>query len=462
MTLADLQLDRRELIAHALELVETWEAKMPPCAPHGSSTVSAAAFRDAWDEFAARMSASLPFFHPRYAGHMTKPPHPVALAAQLAAMAMNPNNHALDASPATSRMEHEVIEQLAGMLGLPALAIGHLTSGGTVANLEALWVAHELRPGRSVVVGRNAHYTHERVAAMLGLPIRMVDADGCGRIDLAAVERECRRGDVGTVVLTAGTTGLGVVDAIDQALVLRERYDVRLHVDAAYGGFFAVLADGAALAAPVAAALRAVAAADSVVIDPHKHGLQPYGCGAVLFRDPAVRRVYRHDAPYTYFTRAGEHLGEISLECSRPGAPAAGLWFTLRMLPPTEAGLGSVLQPSIAAAREWERRLEAHDELRVYAHGDLDIVTYFPDAPTAAAVDRRSRAVLEAGMADPEDPVFLSLLRIEATQLARRRPELTVDADQASVLRSVLMKPEHHAAVPDLIDRIASLARVTR
>src|SRR6185436_2957634 len=68
---------------------------------------------------------------------------------------------------------------------------------------------------------------------------------------------------------------------------------------------------------------RAIAECDSVVVDPHKHGLQPYGCGAVLFADPGVGRLYSHDSPYTYFTSDELHLGEISLECSRAGAAAA-------------------------------------------------------------------------------------------------------------------------------------------
>jgi tyrosine decarboxylase/aspartate 1-decarboxylase len=78
--------------------------------------------------------------------------------------------------------------------------------------------------------------------------------------------------------------------------------------------------------------------ADSIVIDPHKHGLQPYGCGCVLFRDPAVGRFYKHDSPYTYFTSKQLHLGEISLECSRAGASAVALWATQQLLPLTPGG----------------------------------------------------------------------------------------------------------------------------
>ena len=69
------------------------------------------------------------------------------------------------------------------------------------------------------------------------------------------------------------------------------------------------------------------------MVDPHKHGLQPYGCGCILFRDPAVGRFYKHDSPYTYFTSEDLHLGEISLECSRAGASAVALWATQQLLP---------------------------------------------------------------------------------------------------------------------------------
>src|SRR5207302_1647347 len=126
-------------------------------------------------------------------------------------------------------------------------------------------------------------------------------------------------------------------------------HGVRLHVDAAYGGFFALLADGhepGVRTAPFAAVRRA----DSVVVDPHKHGLQPYGCGCVVFADPGVGRLYAHDSPYTYFTSKELHLGEITLECSRAGAAAAALWTTLRALPLTRDGLGRQLEASRRAA----------------------------------------------------------------------------------------------------------------
>ena len=109
--------------------------------------------------------------------------------------------------------------------------------------------------------------------------------DGRGRMRLDALEDELRKGDVGTVVATLGTTAIGAVDPLDEILALRKRYGFRVHVDAAYGGYFGLIAD--ALDEPARRAYAAIGQADSIVIDPHKHGLQPYGCGCVLFRDPA-------------------------------------------------------------------------------------------------------------------------------------------------------------------------------
>ena len=444
---------------------EAFRGRWEPVPEAAAAAVDDRRLAAAWAEYTGRLQDNYPFFHPRYAGQMLKPPHPVAMAAYLAAMTVNPNNHALDGGPATGAMEKEVVGDLAAMFGLPETTLGHLTSSGTIANLEALWVARQLAPTKAVAHSAEAHYTHARMCEVLGVESVAVPADAAGRMDLDALERVLASGRVGTVVLTAGTTGLGTVDPVDGALALRDRYGCRLHVDAAYGGFFTLLAwdeEAAKLLGPeTAARLRAVGECDSVVVDPHKHGLQPYGCGAVLFRDPAVGRLYRHDSPYTYFTSDELHLGEISLECSRAGAAAGALWLTLRALP-LEAGqgLGRVVAGGLRAARAWADLLDASDELCLYQPPELDIVAYWPRParPSVAAVDAASAALLQAAMRDPS-PVYLSTLRLGADRLRRRDPALAADAPEARVLRSVLMKPEHEAWVDRLHQEVVRIAR---
>jgi glutamate/tyrosine decarboxylase-like PLP-dependent enzyme len=452
-------MDLRHWLGAAVASNETWSAGFDAVQPHPSLAVDDARFAEAFAEFAERLTDNYPFFHPRYAGQMLRPPHPAAVVGYLSAMLVNPNNHALDGGPATAAMEREAVDQLAAMFGLDT-HLGHLTTSGTIANLEALFVARELHPGRGVAYSEEAHYTHERMCRVLGMDGHRVPVDDRGRMDLDALEEVLRTGRVGTVVLTAGTTGLGAVEPVDQALVLRERYDVRLHVDAAYGGFFTLLAGGSGPEGLPEGPWRAVASCDSIVIDPHKHGLQPYGCGAVLFRDPGVGRFYLHDSPYTYFTSEEMHLGEISLECSRAGAAAAALWLTFRLLPPTPDGLGRALAATRRAALRWAALIAESDHLELYQPPELDIVSYFPAAERAlSGIDAASARVLREGMAAEKDPVFLSTLRVDAASMRRRHPAVTADAGDARILRSVLMKPECENYVDHLHERVVDLVR---
>src|SRR6058998_419903 len=110
-------------------------------------------------DVAERLQDNFPYFHPLYAGQMLKPPHPVARLAYALALWLNPNNHALDGGRASSAMEKEAVAALARLVRWDT-HLGHLTGGGTMANLEALGVASQLHPGTTVVASSQAHYTH--------------------------------------------------------------------------------------------------------------------------------------------------------------------------------------------------------------------------------------------------------------------------------------------------------------
>ncbi|HEY1617688.1 MAG TPA: aminotransferase class V-fold PLP-dependent enzyme, partial [Streptosporangiaceae bacterium] len=370
-------MDLNRWLSAGIDAVGGWQDEYGPFEPHPSLAVSDERMAEVFGEFAGRLRDNYPFFHPAYAGQMLKPPHPAAVAGYLTAMLVNPNNHALDGGPATAQMEKEVVARLATMFGMDS-HLGHLTTSGTIANLEALFVARELHPGKGVAYSSEAHYTHGRMCGVLGITGTPVDVDGAGRMDLDELDALLAKDQVGTVVATAGTTGLGAIDPVHGVLAVARRHGVRVHVDAAYGGFFTLLAglDGPEGLDP--APWRAIASCDSVVIDPHKHGLQPYGCGAVLFADPEVGRFYLHDSPYTYFTSGDLHLGEISLECSRAGAAAAGLWLTFQLLPPEPGGLGQVVAACRRAALAWAELLDGSVRLDLYQRPELDIVCYFP------------------------------------------------------------------------------------
>jgi glutamate/tyrosine decarboxylase-like PLP-dependent enzyme len=430
-----------EFFARMPEAFQEFERNFASLPAWDASVPGAARLSEVLGETARRLGDNYPYFHPLYAGQMLKPPHPLARMAYSLAMWINPNNHALDGGRATSRMEKEAVAEIASMCGF-ATHLGHLTSGGTMANLEALWVAGRLHSGKTIVASAQAHYTHQRITGVLQIPFAEVACDARGRMDLDALEHLLRRGDVGCVVATAGSTAAGAVDPLPEILELRRRYPFRLHVDAAYGGYFTLIGN---LAPETRAAFDLLGEADSVVIDPHKHGLQPYGCGAVLFRDPAVGSLYQHDSPYTYFTSSELHLGEISLECSRPGAAAAALWATQRLLPLTREGeFAAGLAACRRAALQLYGKLRDDPAVLTPFEPQLDILVWAPRGGTTTEVSRRSREVFERAAGNG---LHLAVAHLPAAFFAAKYPELRVEQERMACLRSVLMKPEHEAWV---------------
>ncbi len=432
-----------ELLARATEALDAEFASLPAWEPPAADP---AAMASVLGEVARRLGDNYPYFHPLYAGQMLRPPHPLARAAYALAMTINPNNHALDGGRASSAMELEAVAQIARMFGW-SRHLGHLTSGGTMANLEALWVAGRLAPGKRIVGSGQAHYTHSRISGVLQFPYTPLAADAHGRMDLDALETELRRGDVGTVVVTLGTTAIGAVDPLDQVLALRPKYGFRVHVDAAYGGYFRLIASE--LDESARRACAALDQADSIVVDPHKHGLQPYGCGCILFRDPAVGRLYKHDSPYTYFTSKELHLGEISLECSRPGAAAVALWATQRLLPLEPGGeFAQGLSRCRAAALELDRRLRADPRFQPLPAGppDLDIACWAQPAATPAEASVRAGKIFVA--AATRD------LHLALVQLPQSWFDHSAAPGRIMCLRSVLMKPGHLDWLDAIWDRL--------
>ena len=396
---------------------------------------------------AERLQDNYPYFHPLYAGQMLKPPHPVARLAYALAMWINPNNHALDGGRATSAMEKEAVAEIASMFGWRKF-LGHLCGGGTMANLESLWAAGQLHRGKKILASEQAHYTHKRISGVLQLEFETVACDSRGRMDADALAKRVARGDIGTVVATMGTTATGSVDPLPEILDLREKHGFRIHADAAYGGYF-VLAGN--LERNSARAFARIGEADSIVIDPHKHGLQPYGCGCVLFRDPGVGSLYKHDSPYTYFSSAELHLGEISLECSRPGAAAAALWATQRLLPLKKNGdFAGGLERGRKAALALFERVRVDSRFITPFAPELDIVVFAPRAASVSEASAMTRKIFEASA---RRDLHLAVAELPIHFWEENLAAMKRDRAMLCCLRSVLMKPEHL----DWVERIWEL-----
>ena len=440
-----------KLLQRALEKLEAGFDDLPNIAPD----LDEVAVGEVMDAVAERMQDNYPYFHPQYAGQMLKPPHPVARIAYALSLWINPNNHALDGGRASSAMEKECIIELASMFGWQNV-LGHLTGGGTMANLEALWVASRLHPGKRVIASQQAHYTHSRLSDVLGVPFSPVAVTADGRMDISEIEKLLQSGDIGTVVVTMGSTGVGAVDPLPEILKLQETYEFRIHADAAYGGYFGLTSK---LGDDTKRSFAALENVDSIVIDPHKHGLQPYGCGCVIFKDTSVGSLYKHDSPYTYFSSAELHLGEISLECSRPGASAVALWATQRLLPLERGGeFARNLDDSLAAAQDFHDRLAASDLFTPLIRPELDIIVYAVNAATTSAASQKARQAFDRAA---EENLHLALIDLPVSAVESAMPNSEMDSENITCLRSVLMKPEHKdwaGKIMEILERSALIS----
>jgi glutamate/tyrosine decarboxylase-like PLP-dependent enzyme len=472
----------------------------------------------------AELKAGVPFYSPRYIGHMSSDLTMASLIGYFATMLYNPNNVAAEASPVTTRMELEVAAQLARMIGYdPATQWGHLTSGGTVANFEALWVARnvkylpvavrwaaeelgveglgirlpggetaplaeldlwrmlnvaprdaldaadELRrragdpwrvaraismhsaegmgyqefgrrlasvfgdayPSGVVLVPSTAHYSWEKTCRALGIggaQLVHVPVDRRFRMDPAALESIVhglaeRRQTIVACVSVIGTTEESAVDRLDLVADVRDRVArelgvaFALHADAAYGGYAAAVTRGpdgerrsyeAALRdfAPeswpeegVYRGLVALERTDSVTIDPHKLGYVPYPAGLVSFRDGRSRDLVAVEAPYLFHRGASEwgYIGRFIFEGSKPGASAASVWMSHKVLPLDSRGYGKLIGETARGALMLHRRLTAGDwgRYRVVPlpAPDLNIVCFAVGHPALTSLEASNEFV---------------------------------------------------------------------
>jgi glutamate/tyrosine decarboxylase-like PLP-dependent enzyme len=470
------------------------------------------------------LKGGVPFFSPRYVGHMSSDLTMASLVGYFATLLYNPNNVAVEGSPVTTRLELEVARQLAAMVGYPTTAWGHLTSGGTVANFEAFWIARNVKylpvalsgavdelgaadlpialadgreapigglglwelanvparaaldaadrllagspdPSRAadalarhsvgsvgyqeygrrlalefgdplppavVLVPSTAHYSWIKICRALGIggdQLVHVPVDRRFRIDVDALwtllgELARRRTPVLAAVAVVGTTEESAVDPVDRLLEVRERAGRELglafplHADAAWGGyaisvvrepdgsprpFEAVRRDHAPAAWPsreVWRALAAVEGTDSVTIDPHKFGFVPYPAGAVLFRDRRARELVATEAPYVFHEASAASaaaIGPYILEGSKPGAAAAAVWLSHRVLPLDATGHGRLIGATVRGALALHRRLSEGDfgEFRVVTlpEPDLNIVCFAVAHPRLASLEQANAFV---------------------------------------------------------------------
>ena len=290
-----------------------------------------------------------------------------------------------------------------------------------------------------MVASEQAHYTHKRISEVLGINYQSIPCDEKAKMDINSLKKLLDSDDVGTVVATVGTTGTGSVDPLSELIELKEQYKFRLHADAAYGGYFILANNLNPNTQKVYSCLNEV---DSIVIDPHKHGLQPYGCGCILYRDPSVGRFYKHDSPYTYFTSPDLHLGEISLECSRPGASAVALWATQKLLPLIPGGEFALgLIKTREAALSLYEKVAADERFKTILVPELDILVWAPNGSSASQISKRTEDIFHAAA---KENLHVAIFKYPSVLLQANWTDVTFDQQSVTCLRSCMIKPEHY------------------
>lgn len=327
--------------------------------------------------------------------HLHCPPLAVAVAADLAASALNPSMDSWDQAPVASELEREFVTSMA------RLCYPHepepdavVTTGGTESNLLGLLLAREQNQAVRPVCGANAHHSVARAAWLLGLPAPVViDCDG-ERIRPAALDEALRvLGGQAVVVATAGTTNTGEIDPLREIARVCRRRGARLHADAAYGGL-------ALCSTALRPLLDGLDEADSIALDMHKFGWQPISAGLLAARVPGDLEALTVRAEYLNAdddTEAGlpDLLGRSIRTSRRPDAFRMAV--TMRALG-TE-GMGALIEHCCRTATEVADAIERHPSLRLWGRPTLSTVLFRPASGDDAVVARVRRALLEAGTA---------------------------------------------------------------
>ncbi len=267
------------------------------------------------------------------------------------------------ASPGAVRLENATIGWLASVIGYPEGAAGTLTSGGSIANLNAVVAAREARDpegGGAVYITGFAHHCVDKALHIAGrgrAPRRLIETDEQYRMSVAALEAALSQDRADgvrpwLVVASAGTVDTGAVDPLEDIADLCRRYRAWLHVDGAYGGLFALCPEGQEI-------LRGIERADSVALDPHKTLFLPYGTGAVLVREGhLLAEAFSSSAEYLRplgESEVGPSPADLSPELTRHFR-AMRLWLPLQI-----AGVGAfraAQAEKLALARYLHARLK--------------------------------------------------------------------------------------------------------
>ena len=296
------------------------------------------------------------------AAHMRGQLYPAAMAGQLLATLHQGNLLSAELSPQLQQAETVILAEMTTLFQLP---LAHFTPGGSVSNLEALWLAKQSQPARTTVyASENCHFSIAKACDFLALDLQLIKTDPQHRLDITALQNACQKQPPLAIIATAGTTGSGHVDPLSAIAALAERFHSWLHIDAAWGGFLALLNDPH---------LRNAAEhADSLCFDPHKSLGQPRPCGLLFYRQP-----------FPKITGSAAYLAQPPdnrITGSRGGENFLPLWLTWQQL--GLVGLQADLTAKLAEAQTMADLLK--DNVNKLQLSETGIVCFQHDADLSA------------------------------------------------------------------------------
>ncbi|MCB0368511.1 MAG: aspartate aminotransferase family protein [Bdellovibrionales bacterium] len=336
-------------------------------------------------------STEIPRHSPHYIGHMFSEFTLPALFGHIIGLLYNPNNISSESSKVGVKIERKTVAQLSKMIGYPKTAVGHFTSGGTIANFEML---HRFKKNSgtsqfAIFIPNSCHYSWHKGTQLVGISkeyIHYVDLDQNGRMDTKHLERLLKdrlkqRITNFAIVSVLGTTELGIPDPIDKIEKIISSYrspkiSIWHHIDAAYGGFLCSLKDSKKLSIAMRTLLKAVGKSDSITIDPHKLGYTPYSSGCFISKSSIHYKIARVDAPYLDYVDNNQP-GLYTLEGSRSVGGALATYMNAKTIGFDENGLGKIILRSIKNADQLRKQLSKVRGLKVISSCNTNIVCFF-------------------------------------------------------------------------------------
>lgn len=346
---------------------------------------------------------------PSFIGHMTSALPYFLMPLSKIMIALNQNLVKIETSKAFTPLERQVLGMLHSLIYKESddfyqrwmhsanHSLGAFCSGGTIANITALWIARNslLKPqgdfkgvareglfrairhygyeGLAILVSERGHYSLKKSADVLGIGrdfLVPVATDDENKIDLAALRKECERLKsqniaIMAIVGVAGTTETGSVDPLNELADIAQEYQTHFHVDAAWGG-------ATLLSNKYRTLLAGIERADSVTIDAHKQLYVPMGAGMVIFKNPSSVAAIEHHAEYI-LRKGSKDLGSHTLEGSRPGM-AMLLYSSLNII--SRQGYQMLIDNSIDRAKQFADIIRQDPDFELITEPELCLLTY--------------------------------------------------------------------------------------